>query len=136
MIDTALLSDNPHLSFAEFYMQIEEKYKKDYIEALKLFRAERTRYAAELSKVSGLRVLPSQANYVMAEITNGMTAAEVTRILIVKHGILIKSENDYFESSPFLYRANSSRRRWISASLSAFCCFNCFSYCLFNLSII
>ena len=78
-------------SFAEFYMQIEEKYKKDYTEALKLFRAERTRYAAELSKVSGLRVLPSQANYVMAEITNGMTAAEVTRILIVKHGILIKN---------------------------------------------
>lgn len=78
-------------SFAEFYMQIEEKYKKDYTEALKLFRAERSRYAAELSKVSGLRILPSQANYVMAEITNGMTAAEVTRTLIVRHGILIKN---------------------------------------------
>lgn len=78
-------------SFAEFYMQIEEKYKKDYAEALRLFRAERTRYATELSKVPGLRVLPSQANYLMAEITNGMTAAEVTRTLIVKHGILIKN---------------------------------------------
>ena len=77
-------------SFAEFYMQIEEKYKRDYIKALKLFRAERTRYAEALSKVPGLCVLPSQANYVMAEITNGMTATEVTRILIVKHGMLIK----------------------------------------------
>lgn len=78
-------------SFAEFYMQIEEKYKKDYADALKLFRAERTRYKEKLLKIPGLRVLPSQANYLMAEITNGMTAVEITRTLIVRHGILIKN---------------------------------------------
>lgn len=78
-------------SFAEFYMQIEEKYKKDYANALKLFRAERTRYKEKLLKIPGLRVLPSQANYLMAEITNGMTAVEITRTLIVRHGILIKN---------------------------------------------
>lgn len=77
-------------SFAEFYMQIEEKYQKDYAEALKRFRAERKRYERALSQVAGLRVLPSQANYLMAEITNGMSAAEVTRRLIVRHSILIK----------------------------------------------
>lgn len=78
-------------SFAEFYMQIEEKYKKDYAEALALFREERSRYKEELSKIPGLEVFPSQANYLMAEITNGMTAAELTRILILKHNILIKN---------------------------------------------
>lgn len=78
-------------SFAEFYMQIEEKYKKDYVAALEKFRAERARYERELAAVEGLRVIPSQANYIMAEITNGMTAAELTRVLIIRHNILIKN---------------------------------------------
>lgn len=78
-------------SFAEFYMQIEEKYKKDYVAALSKFRNERARYIEELSKISGIRVIPSQANYVMAEVTTGMSAKELNRRLIVKHGILIKN---------------------------------------------
>ena len=78
-------------SFAEFYMQIEEKYKKDYVAALVKFREERGRYIQELSKIPGLRVIPSQANYVMAEVTTGMTAKELNRKLIVKHNLLIKN---------------------------------------------
>lgn len=78
-------------SFGEFYMQIEEKYKKDYVKALEKFRKERARYVDLLKQIDGLRVLPSQANYVMAEITNGLTSAELTRRLIVKHNILIKN---------------------------------------------
>lgn len=78
-------------SFAEFYMQIEEKYKKDYVAALVKFREERARYVEELSKIPGLRVIPSQANYVMAEVTTGMTAKELNRKLIVKHNLLIKN---------------------------------------------
>ena len=78
-------------SFAEFYMQIEEKYKKDYVAALEKFRTERARYVKELSKIPGLRVIPSQANYVMAEVTTGMTAKELNRKLIVKHNLLIKN---------------------------------------------
>lgn len=78
-------------SFAEFYMQIEEKYKKDYVAALVKFRKERARYVEELSKIHGLRVIPSQANYVMAEVTTGMTAKELNRKLIVKHNLLIKN---------------------------------------------
>lgn len=78
-------------SLAEFYMQIEEKYKKDYVAALEKFRKERARYVEELSNIPGLRVIPSQANYVMAEVTTGMTAKELNRRLIVKHNLLIKN---------------------------------------------
>lgn len=78
-------------SFAEFYMQIEEKYKKDYAKALSRFRSERTRFINELSQISQLRILPTQANYVMAEIVSGMTAKELNRILISKYDILIKN---------------------------------------------
>lgn len=78
-------------SFAEFYMQIEEKYRKDYEAALKRFRLERTRYTAALAGMRGLRLIPSQANYVMIEITKGISAAELTRRLILKHNILVKN---------------------------------------------
>lgn len=77
-------------SFAEFYLQIADKYKKDYTEALSAFRAERQRYEKELADIGGLRIFPSQANYVMAEITSGVTAAELTKRLYIRHRILIK----------------------------------------------
>lgn len=88
MKDVAIWNIN---SFAEFYMQIEEKYKKDYVAALEKFRKERARYVEELSNIPGLIVIPSQANYVMAEVTTGMTAKELNRRLIVKHNLLIKN---------------------------------------------
>ena len=78
-------------SFAEFYLQIAQKYKSDYFNALELFREERARFIGALKKIRGLRIIPSQANYVMAEITTGMSAAELTRVLIAKHNILIKN---------------------------------------------
>ncbi len=78
-------------SFAEFFMQIEEKYKKDYEDALELFRKERKRFAAVLESVEGIRIIPSQANFIMAEITNGISAEELTRRLIVNDSILIKN---------------------------------------------
>ena len=78
-------------SFGEFYMQIEEKYKKDYKIALERFREERSRFESALKTVKGLRIIPSQANYFMAEILTGMSAKELTRQLIVRHNILIKN---------------------------------------------
>lgn len=78
-------------SFAEFYMQIVEKYKKDYELALGQFRNERIYFNDKLKEIKALRVFPSQANYVMVEITNGMSATEVTKNLVVKYDILIKN---------------------------------------------
>lgn len=78
-------------SFAEFYMQIAEKYRNDYDMALNIFKEERRRFVEELSNIKEIRVIPSQANYVMAEVVNGMTAKEVTRRLIIGHNILIKN---------------------------------------------
>lgn len=50
-------------SFAEFYMQIYGKYESDYRKACERFQSERTRFYKELSSISFLRVIPSQANY-------------------------------------------------------------------------
>ena len=77
-------------SFAEFYMQIEEKYKKDYQAGLVLLRNERSRFQEELKKVKGIRVIPSQANFVMVEIQEGTSPKELLKRLLIKHNLLIK----------------------------------------------
>mgnify|MGYP002571357692 FL=1 len=77
-------------SFGEYYLQIAEKYKKDYAAAMDKFRVERKRFYNELEQISGIRVIPSQANYFMIEITNGMTAKELMIKLFKNHYLLIK----------------------------------------------
>ena len=77
-------------SFAEFYMQIEEKYKKDYAQSLDRIRAERARFRAELERLPNLRVIPSQANYLMVELLGGLSSRAVTRELLIGSRILVK----------------------------------------------
>ena len=77
-------------SFGEFYMQIEEKYKKDYCTALVRIREERARFQSELSKIKGLRVIPSQANFIMVELENGISPKELLKRLLSKYNLLIK----------------------------------------------
>lgn len=77
-------------SFGEFYMQIEEKYKKDYIDALQMIKTVRKKFIGALMSIPSLRVIPSQANYVMVELVNGMCAKELTKVLLVKYNLLIK----------------------------------------------
>ncbi len=77
-------------SFAEFYMQIEEKYKKDYERALENIRAERTRFQKALSRINGIKVFPSQANYVMVELVDGLSSKATTRELLTEKGIFVK----------------------------------------------
>ncbi|WP_312102987.1 aminotransferase class I/II-fold pyridoxal phosphate-dependent enzyme [Pygmaiobacter massiliensis] len=78
-------------SFGEFYLQIAEKYKKDYAEALQKFRLARHSLLKELNGVSYLRCLPTEANFVMCELLQGKTAKVLCRELLVQHGILIKN---------------------------------------------
>ncbi len=77
-------------SFAEFYMQIAEKYKNDYISALQMLREERNYFRSKLEEIEGIRAVSSDANYIMIEIVNGKTSKEVTTELFVKHNILVK----------------------------------------------
>lgn len=76
-------------SFAEFYMQIFNKYEKDYVRSCDLFRAERAEFFAELQRIPWLRVVPSQANYFLCEVS-GMTSADLTLRLLTDHQLLIK----------------------------------------------
>ncbi|MDE6338528.1 MAG: aminotransferase class I/II-fold pyridoxal phosphate-dependent enzyme [Muribaculaceae bacterium] len=77
-------------SFAEFYMQIYGKYEKDYARACDKFREEREIFFNELNEIPNLRVIPSQANYFLCELTGSMTAHELALMLMTDHDILIK----------------------------------------------
>lgn len=76
-------------SFAEFYMQIYEKYHKDYLHACTLFREERRRFFSELSEIGFLQVFPSQANYFLCKVTDRFTAHQLA-VRLMEHGIFIK----------------------------------------------
>ena len=77
-------------SFAEFYMQIFGKYQKDYDRACQKFIAERKRFMARLTDIPFLRVIPSQANYFLCQVTEKYTSEELTRRLLMDFNILIK----------------------------------------------
>ena len=77
-------------SFAEFYLQIAEKYRKDYDSAMERFREERRTFIRELTAIPGIKVLPTQANYVMVRLCCGKTASEITQEMLSSHRMLIK----------------------------------------------
>lgn len=77
-------------SFAEFYMQIFGKYEGDYKKASALFIEERARFYKELQVIPWLRVIPSQANYFLCEVTEKYTSHDLMKLLLMKHNLFIK----------------------------------------------
>ncbi len=77
-------------SFGEFYMQIEEKYRKDYTAAMAKTRIARARFVAGLRAIPQLRVIPSQANYVTVELLEGLNSRKLCKDLLRKYDLFIK----------------------------------------------
>lgn len=77
-------------SLGEFFLQIQEKYNKDYRSALEKFYVVRTDYVNKLSRLKNIRVIPSQANYLLCELTGNISSTELTEILLDEYDIFIK----------------------------------------------
>ena len=77
-------------SFAEFFMQIFNKYTAEYTVACRKFQEERNRFHAALTEVAYLKVLPSQANYFLCEVLPPFTSHGLAVELLQTHDILIK----------------------------------------------
>lgn len=80
-------------SFAEFFMQIYNKYQAQYEKACQQFIDERNRFALRLKEIHFLRVLPTQANYFCCEVKPPYTSAELTKQLLARFDIMIKDCN-------------------------------------------
>ena len=79
-------------SFAEYFLQIINIYKKDYIEGCKKIKEERDRFYKELIKINDLYIYPSEANYFMCKLLSG-SANELAEYLLDNNKILIKVLN-------------------------------------------
>lgn len=77
-------------SVGEFFMQIYEKYEKDYLRSLEKIIESRKQLMEQLDRVPDLRTLPSQANYVMCEVIGGVDCEEMAAALL-QNNILIKN---------------------------------------------
>lgn len=97
-------------SFGEFYMQIYEKYHKDYIKACEMFKEERNIFYKELQEIPYLEVYPSQANYFLCRVNDKYTSNELA-LCLMKHNILIKdcSTKEGFRGSDFIRLAVRDR---------------------------
>ena len=81
-------------SFAEFFMQIFTKYEKDYKKACVKFIEERTDFEKKLRSITYLRIMPSQANYFLAEVLPPLKAATLVIRLLKEQNILVKDCSD------------------------------------------
>ena len=77
-------------SFAEYYMQIYNKYEKLYKESLDKIKTSRKNFISGLKEIEELAVFDSEANYVMIKILEKYTSKDLAEILLNKYNILIK----------------------------------------------
>lgn len=81
-------------SFAEYYLQIFEKYKGDYEKGLEKFKMARNKYVDDLKGINHLRIIPSQANYIMCEVLGDITSYRLTNVLLNDYNLFIKDLSD------------------------------------------
>ncbi|WP_394525679.1 aminotransferase class I/II-fold pyridoxal phosphate-dependent enzyme [Lacrimispora sp. JR3] len=77
-------------SLAEYFLQIFEKYQSDYKEALKKFKVTRKKMFEELCSIRQLKLYPSEANFILCEITDGCSASQIAELLLNRYNILVK----------------------------------------------
>jgi histidinol-phosphate/aromatic aminotransferase/cobyric acid decarboxylase-like protein len=98
-------------SFGEFFMQIFEKYQKDYEKACELFREERDHFYKKLITIPYFTVYPSQANYFLCKVKEKYTSHELA-LKLLNHNILIKdcSTKKSFDGKNYIRLAVRDRK--------------------------
>lgn len=96
-------------SFGEFYMQIAEKYHKDYVAAIGKIKEARNDFSKKLEQLPILRVIPSQANYIMCEIVDETTSNDIACYLL-RRNILIKDLSEKIKNGKQYIRLAVRRR--------------------------
>lgn len=99
-------------SFAEYFMQIFTKYSKYYETACDKIAKERKRFSVELSKIAGIKVYKSQANFLLCELHGNISATNLTQKLLDEYNIFIKdlSHKKCFENGNFIRLAVKSEQ--------------------------
>ncbi len=98
-------------SFAEYYLQIYQLFAKDYQAACDQIVVEREHLIEGLRAIKGLKVYPSEANYVMVDLGK-RNSLELTVKLLDEYNLIIKnlSTKNKFEGKNFIRLAVRDRK--------------------------
>ncbi len=107
-------------SLGEFFLQIEEKYIQDYLNSLKMLKEARREFVENLNNISNIKVIKSQANYVMIKLPEDISATEVCQRLLVENNIFAKDLSAKIDATYGQYirvavRSKSENRFFIEA---------------------
>lgn len=80
-------------SFAEYFLQIFNKYKKDYVNACNKIVNNRNTFFEQLETINYLRPIKSQANYILCEVTKKYTSNELCQKLLMKNFLIKDCQN-------------------------------------------
>lgn len=75
-------------SFAEFFMQIYPKYREEYYRACDKFLEARNLLIKEMNEIPYLHVMPTQANFIFAEVLSPFTSKSLATALLKDHQVL------------------------------------------------
>lgn len=94
LVKNGYLWNSNGLSEFFFRLYVREDFAKDYEQVRKRYIADTIEFIDALSKIEGIKVLPSKANFVLVEILGGTTSMEFVIALLVKYGIYVRTAND------------------------------------------
>ncbi len=94
LVKNGYLWNSNGLSEFFFRLYVREDFAKDYEQVRKRYIADTIEFIDALSKIEGIKVLPSKANFVLVEILGGATSMEFVIALLVKYGIYVRTAND------------------------------------------
>ena len=77
-------------SFAEFYLQIAEKYKQDFANGIEAFYPVRENLYQGLKNIPYLQPIQSKANYITCKVISGVNSKKLAEYLLLDYKILIK----------------------------------------------
>ncbi|WP_225992779.1 pyridoxal phosphate-dependent aminotransferase [Actinomadura rudentiformis] len=90
-------------SFAEVVVFLLREHRQEYAESLRLLARDRLVMSQQLASLPGLRVFPSQGNFIMVKLPDGRDGVGLRDYLIEQHGVFVREcGNKLGSTSQFL----------------------------------
>ena len=81
---------------AEYFFRLytDEEFLRRYEQVRVRYIKDTQKFFSELSELPGIKAYPSKANFILAELTNGMSAFNFMSQMLIKHGVYVRDCND------------------------------------------
>ena len=76
-------------SLAQLFLENMAKYRVQFSDSCRQVRSSTQNLYQELQKIPMLQPYPTEGNYILCRLTNGLTASEITSLLFQRYNILV-----------------------------------------------